>query len=338
MNFKSGFLKKRRTEEPDVLKNEKGKKFKSGSKNNEAKELGFGTTLTELVRTINTDGTFNVKRIGAISFHPYQALASMSWKKFNLLVLTSFVVINFFFAILYMFTGDKELNGIEPNLPLWRKFSEMFFFSCQTFTSVGYGRVNPGGFYAGIISSLEALIGLLALAFATGLLFARFSRPSADLIYSNNALIAPYKEGKAFMFKFANRRANQLIEIDVQVSLSVIVNENGKLNRRFYNLPLEVSKVNFFPLTWTIVHVIKNESPLEDFNSWQELKDNGAEVLIMVKAFDDTFSQTVYNRYSYVADEMVWGAKYISNFHPADGMIVLDLDKMNEIEIVNLDS
>jgi inward rectifier potassium channel len=301
-----------------------------GNRNNVPKELGFGTNLTEDIRLINPDGSFNVRRVGLRVFHPYYALTTMSWVKFNLIVLAFFLLINFLFTIIYLLIGLNQIGGMEPGSSWTSRVLECFYFSCQTFTSVGYGRLNPVGLGAGMVSSIEALVGVLASALATGLLFARFSRPEAKLIFSKNALMAPYQNGRALMFKFANARSNQLIEVEVTVTLSVIVEENGKPIRRFYTLPLENSKVNLFPLSWTIVHAINPESPLRFLRSPDDLQRSGTEILVSIKAFDDSFSETVYSRFSYMADDIVWGAKFPVVFYPQDGTVVLDLSRMNE--------
>ena len=335
MKLKSPFVQKQNTPEKPIVPR-KEQAFHFGTSKDAPRELGFGTNITEEIRLVNRDGTFNVKRIGLRVFHPYYAMTTMPWTRFNLLVLAAFLTINTFFACLYLLVGIAQLTGINPNDNAFTIFLEIFFFSCQTFTSVGYGRVNPVGLGAGMISSIEALVGLLSLALATGLLFARFSRPEAKLVFSKNALIAPFKEGKAFMFKFANARTNQLIEVEVTLSLSVLVEENGKPIRRFYGLPLENNKVNLFPLSWTIVHPINEESPLRFVKSWEDLKNAGTEVLVNVKAFDDSFSETVYSRISYIADDIVWGAKFPTVFYPEDGTIVLDLSRMSDFVYTDL--
>ncbi|MBC8110035.1 MAG: hypothetical protein H7Y04_03140 [Verrucomicrobia bacterium] len=329
---KISILQQRRPEEKDPFQ-KKETPFNFGGDANASKELGFGTNITETIRLINTDGSFNVKRIGGNGFNLYHTLITMSWAKFNVLVLCIFLLTNAFFALLYMLIGLDQLAGIEPGNTLVNNFFEALFFSCQTFTSVGYGRVNPIGFMSGLVSSVEALVGLLAVALATGLLYARFARPNAHLIFSKNVLIAPYQGGKALMFRFANARSNQLIEVEVTVTVSLVAMQENKAVRQFLDLRLERNLVKLFPLSWTLVHPIDENSPLKNFSTTEEFKSVGSEIMVMVKAFDDTFSQTVYARYSYTAEDLIWGAKFVTVFQPnaQNDTVVLELDRLDEI-------
>jgi inward rectifier potassium channel len=281
------------------------------------KDLGFGTKLTNPnTRLVNRDGSFNVNRRGlsfAQRLNPYHKLISMQWPKFILLLTTAFILINTFFACLYLLLGIEHLSGIRGKSAL-ENFFEAFFFSAQTFTTVGYGGISPVGFGANLLAAFESMAGWMGFALAAGLLYGRFSRPVARILYSDNALIAPYKDISAFMFRMANQRDNELIEVEVQVMLSRIEHvEGGKDIRRFYPLKLEREKINFFSLSWTIVHPIDEESPLKGTTP-DDFKESDTEFLVLVKAFDDTFSQTVHTRSSYQYDEVVWGAKFVSMF------------------------
>jgi inward rectifier potassium channel len=301
-------------------------------KNSEFQDLGLGTRTTGRgERMINQDGSFNVERRGLSYFEEkgiYHWLISMPWKRFVLLVLAGYILLNLFFACLYVIVGLETLDGMKA-VSSTGKFMEAFFFSAQTFTTVGYGRVNPVGFWANSIASIESMGGLMAFALATGLLYGRFARPSVKILFSKNALIAPYRDTYALMFRIANQRSNQLIEVEVSVSFSFL-NKADRSKREFRGLDLERQKINFFPTTWTIVHPITEESPLRDFN-YQELMDSECEVVILIKAFDDTFSQTVYSRSSYRAEEMVWGAKFnIIYGQNSDGVTTVDLHRINE--------
>jgi inward rectifier potassium channel len=212
-------------------------------------------------------------------------------------------------------------------------FLNSFFFSVQTFTTVGYGRLNPTGDIESFIAGIESLTGLMGFALATGLLYGRFSRPNAKIIYSKNAIIAPYKGINAFEFRIANARDNQLIEVDIQVMLSMNDKSKGREGKRiFHNLQLERAKVTFFSLTWTIVHPIDNESPLNGMTE-KELKEADAEFLILLKAFDDTFSQTVHSRSSYKYNEVIWGASFKSVYLDSPvGVSTIDMRIIHEIE------
>jgi len=284
-------------------------------------------------RIINQDGSFNVKRKNS-SLNPkdiYHFLVNLSWSKFLLIVLAGYLLINFLFGSLYYIIGIENLRNSSNNAPM-NNFVSAYFFSIQTFTTVGYGGIVPEGFYANLIASFEALTGLLSFALATGLLYGRFSRPSARILFSRNAVVAPYKEIKALMFRTANLRNNDLIEVEANL-LAVFVDSETH-NRKYYGMKLERRSVYFFPLSWTVVHPIDEDSPF--FNkSTQELKELQTEILVQFKAFDDTFSQTVHTRFSYTIDEIIWNAKFKPAFEPDEkGEIIFDLNRIHEYELI----
>jgi inward rectifier potassium channel len=214
------------------------------------------------------------------------------------------------------------------------KFMEVFFFSSQTLTTVGYGRIAPVGALASTLSSIEAMLGLLGFALATGLLYGRFSRPQSKLLYSNNAVVAPYRGSTGLMFRLTNMRRNQLIEAEIEVNMGYM--EPGAATRSFVQLPLERKKIALFPTSWTVVHPIDESSPLYG-RSPDELQSMNLEIFVLLKAFDDTFSQTVYSRTSYRASEIVYGAKFLPMFSPGEnGKTMLDLRLINAMEKVAL--
>jgi inward rectifier potassium channel len=234
-----------------------------------------------------------------------------------------------------MLIGINHLGGITGTT-VFEQFLDAFFFSGQTITTVGYGVIHPVGFWASTISLVESMTGLLGFALATGLLYGRFSRPNAKILYSKKAVIAPYKEITAFEFRIANVRKNQLIEIDILLVLSMKVSENGQTLRRFFELPLERKQINFFPLTWTIVHPINEDSPMYGI-TFDELKESGAEFMILIKAFDDTFSQSVHSRSSYTIDELIWGARFKNMYiESAKGITAVDMGLFHETDNVQL--
>jgi inward rectifier potassium channel len=313
--------------------------FEASKASQSSGELGFGVTVTEKIRFLKKDGSFNVRRKGLAwwqSLHWYDLLITMNWWKFLCFLIFIFISVNALFALLYLQLGSTHFAGIEAEFPLVAQFFEFFFFSVQTFATVGYGRVNPLDFEAGMLSSVESLVGLLMTALATGLLFARFARPTAKIIYSQQAVIAPYQGGRAFELRIVNGRSSALTEVEAQLTVSMLINRNGKTSREFHALGLERSKINFFPLSWTIVHPIQEDSPLHTVKSWEELHEAEVEFMLIIKAYDDSFAQEVYSRHSYIASEIVWGAKYVSMFHPEGKEIVLELDQLDKIEKVAL--
>jgi inward rectifier potassium channel len=311
---------------------------KETEKQEEFKDLGFGTRASEGgTRLLNQDGTFNIERRGlkdGWTVNIYHSLITMTWTKFGLLVFSFYIIANLIFACLYLIAGTNNLEG-AAGISMMDKFLDAFFFSAQTITTVGYGKMNPNSIFANSIAAAESMFGLMGFAFATGLLYGRFSRPVAKILYSHHSIIAPYKDHTGFMFRFANGRRNALIEIECQVVFSLNKNINGKSTRSFHTLPLERDKINFLFSSWTIVHPINEESPLYHLTQDDLIKAE-AEVTILVKAFDDSFSQTVYSRSSYKANEMVVGAKF-SNIHGREkNMAYVDLHRLDEFERVEL--
>ena len=287
----------------------------------------------ELRRTINADGSFNVRRQGLRwrDANPYLMLIDTTWPRFLLVVLAGFLAINVIFAGLYLLNGIHYLRGLESDMG---PFANAFFFSVHTLTTVGYGNVYPEGTWANVISSIEAATGLMAFAIATGLLYGRFSRPSARIIYSQNAIIAPYQDGTSLQFRVTNARRNVLMNMEARILLMTVENSDGQLKRSFVDLPLERRGVYFFALTWAIVHPIDSESPFFG-KSREDLAKVSAELLILLQGFDDTFSQVVHSRYSYRHDELVWGAKFIPSFKvDPKGDLVVDVDRINEMKLV----
>jgi inward rectifier potassium channel len=290
-----------------------------------------------LKRAINKDGKFNVRRTGRTwhDSNPYMALINMPWQAFALLVVVMFAIVNFAFAGIYILIGVEHIKGAEsPDKVL--QFWNVFFFSTHTLTTVGYGNIYPQGPIAELTSALEALFGLMGFAIATGLLFGRFSRPSARFGFSDNALVAPYQGGTSLQFRVVNRRSNNLIDVEARMLLMTVERCGDRLERKFQSLELERASVIFFPLTWTVVHPIDNRSPLKGLTV-EDLERMQAEVMIVIQGFDDTFSQTVHARYSYRFDEIIWGAKFVPAFDiEAQGDLLLKVDKVSEIELAPL--
>lgn len=291
---------------------------------------GFTQQVTgTLRRAINRDGSFNVRRrqAGWRHLHPYLYLVNMSWPGFFAMVFLSYLFVNTVFAGIYMLLGPSALLGGNPQTE-WDHFLNSFFFSAHTLTTVGYGTLAPNGTAANLLAALEALMGLMGFAVATGLLFGRVSRPSARLRFSDKMLMAPYQAGQSIQFRIVNLRPNILMELEASMLLMTVEGPPGSATRRYHRLALERDKVYFLPLTWTIVHPIDESSPLRGLSA-DALEAMQAEFLILIKGYDDTFSQTVHRRFSYRYDELIWGAKFTTAFAiDATGDVVLDVDKV----------
>jgi len=289
-----------------------------------------------LRRVINRDGSFNVRRVqsGGREFHPYLYLVNMSWPIFFLTIFLAYFVVNAAFAVVYMFLGPEALQGAH-SLNESEHFMNAFFFSAHTLTTVGYGTLAPNGVAANTFAAIEALTGLMGFAVATGLLFGRVSRPTARLGFSEKMLVAPYKSETSLQFRIVNRRPNILMELEASILLTTVEGPPGAAIRRYQKLPLEREKVYFLPLTWTIVHPIDEASPLRGRTA-ADLEALQAEFLILIKSYDDTFSQTVHTRFSYRHDEIVWGARFRPAFSIEEGSdVLLDVDKVGAFDQVD---
>lgn len=275
-------------------------------------DFGLGSKSgSKQYRALNKDGTFNVSKTHLNwldKLNVFHALISMSWVKFIGLIIVGYFTVNTLFASLYLVIGIEHLTGIsETSFSKFDHFLEAFFFSAQTITTLGYGRVAPVGTIANVIAATESMLGLLGFALATGLLYGRFSRPSSKLKFSTHAVVAPYQDINGFMFRVINPRKNQLLEVEAQVSVSF--NKKNTDQREFHALELERSSVMFFPSVWTVVHPIDEKSPLNHFTE-KDLLDRDAEFIVAIKMFDESFAQTVYSRSSFKADEIKWGQKF----------------------------
>lgn len=315
--------------------------FKSiNSKANTDKNTGFGSNAAQYGgRFITKEGEPNVRKtgidiIGGISV--FHTMLTISRWKFFFVILVYYVVVNLFFAGIYCWVGTENLNGIRSN-DAFQKFVEALFFSIQTFTTVGYGHVNPSGFAANTVAALEALFGLLSIALATGLFYGRFSRPKAFIRFSDNALIAPYKGRTALMMRLTPFKNANLIDPSARMTLAMHIEEEGVFKNKFYTLELELDRLNLLSLSWTLVHPITESSPLFGLTKEDYQSING-EVITYIKGFDDMFSNTVVKRTSYTFDEIIYGAKFITMFTRDENNThtVLHVDQLNAYEIVDL--
>ena len=294
---------------------------------------GFGANASDYGgRFVNKDGKANIQKRGIPIFERiswYHSMLSIPRWKFLFLIFAFYIIVNFIFAGIYYAVGVEHLNGMIVNSET-DKFIEAFFFSTQTFTTVGYGRISPTGFTTSAIAAAEALVGLLSFALATGLFYGRFSRPKAYIRYSGNAVIAPFKEITALMLRIAPFKNTTLTDAEATLTVAMSVEENGKPVNKFFPLELEYSKVNALNLSWTIVHPINENSPFYRFTA-EDFGTIKGEVMVFVKAFDDMFSNTVVSRSSYTFREIVVGAKFQPMYHRNEvaNKTILELEKLN---------
>jgi inward rectifier potassium channel len=292
------------------------------------RDLGFGSlALRPHYRLLNRDGSFNVRRLhdGKLDrLFGYHALINMSWPNFFILLSVWYVAMNALFALGYLALGPNALQGWFDGPLFWRAF----FFSIHTFATVGYGNILPVSFLANALVAVQTLFGLLSLAVATGLVFARFSRPNARVLYSRSALIAPYRDQTSFQFRIVNGRRSQLLNVQALLMHSRFERIDGARVRRFYSMELERNFVAVFPANWTVVHPISPQSPIFGWTR-EQLLDAEAEFLVLINAIDETYSQTVYSRTSYSAHELEWGRKFVMMFSEEGAQAVLDLEKLD---------
>jgi inward rectifier potassium channel len=302
------------------------------------RDLGFGSVVSRErhQRLLNRDGSFNVARTGLRffdSFSPYHLMLTTTWRGFFAAVSVVYLALNLMFALAYLACGRDALVGSGAAL-MGGRFSQAFFFSIQTFATIGYGQVAPNGMPANIVVTVEALVGLMYQALATGLLFARFTRPTAALLFSREAVIAPYRDGRGLMLRLANRRRSEIIELSAQVLFSALEPDGrGGVVRRYSPLPLERNKVTFFPLSWTLVHPIDQASPLNGRTA-DDLEREEAEILVLLSGIDEALEQTVHARSSYQAHEIVWNARFQSIYLQTDARsrVSVDISRVHEIE------
>ena len=306
---------------------------KLNAKAETAINTGYGTNSADYGgRFINKSGQANIEKRGLPFFERiswFHTLLSMGIWKFLLVIIVFFVSVNLAFAAVYYFIGVENLNGMNTGTE-WEKFGEAFFFSTQTFTTVGYGRISPSGFGTSAIAAFESLLGLLTFSLATGLFYGRFSKPKAYLKFSHNAIIAPYKDITALMLRVAPFKNATLTDAEAKLTLGMTVEENGMPVNKFFPLQLEYDKVNALNLSWTIVHPITENSPLFRFAT-EDFANTRGEIIIFLKAFDDMFSNTVVTRSSYTFKEVVTGARFTPMYHRSDegNKTILDLEKIN---------
>lgn len=303
----------------------------------EDRDLGFGAKVAResRLRFLNRDGSFNVRRTGISKFSTrnlYHFLLTMSWTQFLGLVLLLYFFSNVAFGLFYTLLGAEAIVDTSAS-PIANVFLRGFFFSVQTFATIGYGTIHPVGFIPNLLVTIESYYSLLANALITGVVFARFSRPTAKVIFSETAVITPYQNVKGFMFRIVNSRHSQLIEVKAQVLFTRLIEKNGTTVRNFDLLKLERERVSFLPLAWTIVHPIDENSPMFDLTE-ADFEKYDAEILIVLSAMDETFAQIVHTRSSYKSKEIKFGYKFGNLYNESgnDKPISIDIRKLSEIE------
>jgi len=298
-------------------------------------DTGFGSNASDYGgRFINRDGTFNLRKEGKPFWERFSVFHSMlnlpSWK-FIVLIVCFFLVINLFYTCIYLLIGTDGFTGMIASTQ-WQKFKEVYFFSTETFTTVGYGRVNPIGDGTNFVASIEAMSGFLSFAVATGLIYGRFSKPKSFLVFSDHAVIAPYQDKTALMFRFVSYKDNHILtNVEIKVNIGMQVEENNKPTFKFFDLHLERSRVDSLPMNWTVVHPIDQDSPITGF-SMEDMKAADVELYVLVRGFDDVYSASVLKRTSYTYEEIIFNRKFKPMYRESDDgkTTIVELHKLNE--------
>lgn len=295
-------------------------------------DFGFGKSYSQTKNRMITDqGQFNIERIGVSSKSWYHELIEMRWPIFLSLILAYYIAINLIFGFIYFIAGSERIEGIT-NETIWKEFYQCFFFSVQTFTTVGYGGMHPVGFLASGIAGFEALAGLLTLAIITSLVYAKFSKPRAKILYSDHVLIAPFKGTYGLQMRIANALSNTLIDMEATMIVGFTPEETS--SRILRNLSLEISKIALFPLNWTLNHIIDDKSPLHGLDL-ANMEKYDMEVMILLRGFDESYNQNVHSMQSYSAERVVFNAKFKPMFEFKGGRTQLYLHKIGEYETLN---
>lgn len=304
-------------------------------------DTGFGTNAANVGgRFINRDGTFNIRKEGKTFIERYSIFHHMltlpRWR-FALVLFAFYLLVNLLFAAIYLLIGIDQLQGVIATTN-WGKFKEAYFFSAETFTTVGYGRVNPIGDGANAVAAFEAMSGFMSFALATGLMYGRFSRPHAFLVFSDYALIGPYKNGTGLMFRFAPYKDNHaLTDVEIRVNIGLKVQqEDGSSEYRYYDLALERTRVESLPMNWTVVHPINEKSPLKGFTA-DDMQASDVELYVLIRGFDDVYSNFVQQRTSYTYQEIRFNGKFVPMYRESDDGLttILELHKLNDyVEVI----
>ncbi len=308
------------------------KKINPFSKQNN--DTGFAGNANDTGgRFINKDGSYNLVKEGmpfGKRFSMFHDMLNLPLWKFISIIFLFYLAINVIFTLIYLLVGAQQLDGLVAGSN-WKVTREVFYFSTQTFTTVGYGHVNPVGDEANVVAAIEALTGFLSLAIATGLIYGRFSKPRSYLAFSDHALVSPYKETTALMFRFAAfKDKHALTNLDIQVNTGLLVLENDKPVYRYFTLPLERTRVESMPMSWTVVHPIDENSPFHGFTE-EDMKNADVELYVMLRGFDDVFSNYVQQRTSYTFNEILFNRKFVPMYRESkDGKTtILELHKLN---------
>jgi inward rectifier potassium channel len=257
----------------------------------------------------------------------YHHLLTLPWWAFLVGLGVVYLSLNVLFAELYLL-GDGAIANARPGF-----FADAFFFSVETISTIGYGQMSPATLYGNIVMTVEAMFGLTLLAVSAGVVLARFTRPTARVVFSKVAVVTPYNAVPTLSFRLANERRNQILE--AQVSVTLVRDERtaeGEWMRRFYDLQLGRQRSPIFAMTFTVMHAIDPTSPLSNATA-SSLATEAVEIVVTVTGLDETMSQPVHARTSYLAHEVLWGRRFADVFtRTKDGRLAIDYRRFHDTE------
>lgn len=279
------------------------------------------------------DGRFEIVGMGHWYSYwkdPYHLLLTIPWTGFLVLIAFAYVVTNAIFALIYLAGGDCIENA-KPG-----SFLDAFFFSVQTLATIGYGAMYPKTTYSNAVVTIEAMVGLVGIAVFTGLSFARFSRPTARVLFSRVAVIAPYQGVPTLMFRAANQRRNQILEAQLQVYLMRDeISAEGHSMRRFHELKLLRHRTPSFSLSWTAMHPIDESSPLYGVTV-ESLMQSRTTIVISLSGIDETVVQVIHARHNYGTQDVIWNSRFVDIFQDTPGGYrYIDYKNFHEVEPLN---
>ena len=287
-------------------------------------------SVPRLARIVPQDGrpaAILVGRDAARWTDLYHVLLTIPWWSFLGAMALVYVAANAIFALLYLLDPGGVANA-RPG-----SFWDAFFFSVQTIGTLGYGVMAPQSFYAHVVVTIETFFGLVNLAIGTGLIFARFSRPTARILFSRVAVVAPFEGVPTLMFRAANQRGNQILEAEVMVNfVRHTVTQEGIEMRRFDDLRTARSRSPLFALSWTAMHPIDPPSPLYGATP-ESLAAEQAEIVVVISGTDETYSQRIHARYSYLAEDILWDRRFVDILTiTPDGRRIVDYGRFHDVE------
>lgn len=290
---------------------------------------GIGTTFGQpLDRLLQRDGAFAVDRVGEARGlrEGFIALATMPAPRLVLAIIATYLTLNLTFGSIYMLVGVEHLGNADLH-SLGSRWLSAIGMSVQTLTTVGYGSLYPTDVVTWLVAAVEGVFGILGFSLTSAIIYTRFARPTTRLVYSDRALIAPFRGGWSLQLRVANRRRSLLVEIEARL-IFVLADPQQPDRLEYFGLPLQFSTISFLPLTWTLVHPITPDSPLAGMTA-AELTARRAEVIVILKGVDEGYMQPVITRHSFRFDEIVWGGRFTRAFSGEGGRMRLDLDGLS---------